>query len=131
MALVLSATLTSCMRLPGGPSMGVLPGAKEVEQHLQARRQAVKSFVMSGAVDLTAFSFDLTGEIVLTDPEGLDLRTASVHFDGQTRHLSGHDPLQLRRPPYTVAGQRFTYEVTTQRLVVDGAVSVIVAGPAT
>jgi LPS export ABC transporter protein LptC len=84
-----------------------------------------------GAVDLTAFSFDLTGEIVLTDPEGLDLRTAAVHFDGQTRHLSGNQPLQLRRPPYRVAGQRFTYEVNTQRLVVDGAVSVTVAGAAT
>jgi LPS export ABC transporter protein LptC len=90
--------------------------------HLEAAR---------GTVDLAAFSFDLTGEIVLTDPGGLDLRTAAVHFDGQTRHLSGNEPLQLHRPPYRVVGQRFSYEVTTQRLVVDGAVSVTVAGTAT
>lgn len=90
--------------------------------HLEAAR---------GAVDLAAFSFDLSGEIVLTDPDGLDLRTAAVHFDGHTGRLSGNDPLQLDRPPYRVAGQRFTYEVNTQRLVVDGAVSVTVTGPAT
>jgi LPS export ABC transporter protein LptC len=90
--------------------------------HLQASR---------GAVDLAAFSFDLAGEIVLTDPTGLDLRTAAIHFDGQSRNLSGNVPLKLRRPPYRVAGQRFTYEVNTQRLIVDGAVTVTVVSPAT
>jgi LPS export ABC transporter protein LptC len=90
--------------------------------HLEATR---------GAVDLAAFSFDLTGEIVLTDPQGLDLRTVAIHFDGQSRHLSGNEPLQLHRPPYRVAGERFTYELTTQRLIVDGAVSVTMAGPPT
>jgi len=88
--------------------------------HLEATR---------GAVDLAAFSFDLTGKIVLTDPQGLDLRTSAVHFDGETRRLSGVDPVQLRRPPYHLAGQRFSYELTTQRLEMDGEVVVTVAEP--
>ena len=81
MALVLSATLTSCMRLPGGPSMGVLPGAKEVEQHLQARRQAVKSFVMSGAVDLTASQGELHGDHIILGAAPSRLRAEVVEYE--------------------------------------------------
>ena len=88
--------------------------------HLEATR---------GIVDLAAFSFDLTGDIVLTDPQGLDLRTSEVHFDGETRRVSGVKPVQLQRPPYHLTGQRFTYELTTQHLEMDGDVVVTMGGP--
>lgn len=65
LALALSMALASCVRSPGGPAVGPLPGAPVVEQRLQARRLAVKSFIMSGQVEVVASQGELHGDHVI------------------------------------------------------------------
>jgi len=84
----------------------------------------------SGHVDLASFTFDLTGGVRITDPDGLRLTTPQLHFDGPTRRLTGDGPLDLHRPPYQIAGGRFTYNVTTHQLTVEEAVHLVVTPPA-
>jgi len=86
---------------------------------------------MRGHVDLASFTFDLTGGVRITDPDGLRLATPQLHFDGPTRRLTGDGPLDLDRPPYRIAGRRFTYDVTTRQLTVEEAVHLVVTPPAT
>lgn len=83
MALVLSLALTSCVRLPGGPAVGELPGAKAVEERLQARRLAVTSFVMSGGLDLTAPQGELHGDHLILGAAPGRLRAEVVGPFGQ------------------------------------------------
>lgn len=83
----------------------------------------------SGRVDLVSFTFDLTGGVRITDPDGLRLATPQLHFDGPTRLLTGDGPLDLQRPPYRIAGGRFTYDTTTRRLTVEEAVHLVVTPP--
>jgi len=84
----------------------------------------------SGHVDLASFTFDLTGGVRITDPDGLRLTTPQLHFDGPTRLLTGDGPLDLHRPPYRVGGAQFTYDVTTQQLTVEKPVHLVVTPPA-
>ncbi len=83
----------------------------------------------SGRVDLTSFTFDLTGGVQITDPDGLHLTTPQLHFDGPTRLLTGAGPLDLRRPPYRIAGGRFAYNVSTRQLTVEEAVHLVITPP--
>jgi len=98
-----------------------LRDGKRVLLHLEAT---------TGRVDLASFTFDLTGGVRITDPDGLRLATPELHFDGPTRLLTGDGSLDLRRPPYRIAGRRFTYNVTTRELVVEEAVHLVVTPPA-
>lgn len=93
---------------------------KRVLLHLEAT---------SGHVDLASFTFDLTGGVRITDPDGLDLTTPQLHFDGPSRMLTGDGPLDLQRPPYRIAGGRFTYDATTRQLTVEDAVHLVVTPP--
>jgi len=79
----------------------------------------------NGRVDLASFTFDLTGGVRITDPDGLDLSTPQLHFDGERRQLSGDSTLDLHKPPYRIAGKRFTYDVTTRQLTVEEAVHLV------
>ncbi|OIP63867.1 MAG: LPS export ABC transporter periplasmic protein LptC [Nitrospirae bacterium CG2_30_70_394] len=83
----------------------------------------------NGRVDLASFTFDLTGGVRITDPDGLDLSTPQLHFDGERRQLSGDSTLDLHKPPYRIAGKRFTYDVTTRQLTVEEAVHLVVSPP--
>ncbi|WP_338606610.1 LolA family protein [Desulfoferula mesophila] len=58
----LALGLTSCVHLPGGPTASLLPVAQEVRARLQARQQAVSSFVLSGEVELAAPQGTLNGD---------------------------------------------------------------------
>ncbi len=97
-----------------------LRDGKRVILHLEAT---------SGHVDLASFTFDLTGGVRITDPDGLRLTTPQLHFDGPSRMLTGDGPLDLQRPPYRIAGGPFTYNVTTRRITVKEAVHLVVTPP--
>ncbi len=97
-----------------------LRDGKRVLLHLEAT---------SGHVDLASFTFDLTGGVRITDPDGLRLTTPQLHFDGPSRVLTGDGPLDLRRPPYRIAGEGFTYDVATRRITVEEAVHLVVTPP--
>ena len=64
-ALLLCLALTSCLHLPGGPTLSLAPEPAVVRQGLEERRLAVKSFVMAGEIELRAPQGELHGDHVI------------------------------------------------------------------
>ena len=65
LALLICLTLTSCAHLPGGPVISDLPAPQTARQGLENRRLAVKSFAMSGEIDLKTPQGELHGDHVI------------------------------------------------------------------
>jgi outer membrane lipoprotein-sorting protein len=62
MVAALAYIMVACATVPGGPSLGSAPGADQVLERLEARRQAVRSFVMQGELVGQNRRGELTGE---------------------------------------------------------------------
>ncbi len=65
LALLLVFTLTSCVLPPHGPVVGQGPAPPTARQGMEARRQAVNSFVMSGEIEVRAPQGELNGDHVV------------------------------------------------------------------
>lgn len=65
MLVAASLALASCVHMSGPPALGSLPTATEVRTRMEARRLAVKSFIMSGAIELVAPQGELHGDHVI------------------------------------------------------------------
>ncbi|MCF8031521.1 MAG: DUF4292 domain-containing protein [Desulfarculaceae bacterium] len=65
LALLLCLTITSCVHLPGGPTLSELPAPETARQGLENRRMAVKSFSMSGEIEVKAPQGELHGDHVI------------------------------------------------------------------
>lgn len=62
MAAALAYIMVACATIPGGPSVGTAPGADQVVERLEARRQAVRSFAMQGELVGQSRQGQLSGE---------------------------------------------------------------------
>lgn len=58
----LSLLLTACAGLPGGPLVGQLPPPEQVQERLEARRQAVRGFIMQGEITAQGPGGEISGE---------------------------------------------------------------------
>jgi len=65
LALLLVLTFTSCVHPPGGPNISPAPAPPTVHRGMEARRQAVSSFVMSGEIEVRAPQGELNGDHVI------------------------------------------------------------------
>lgn len=66
MAAALAYIMVACATLPGGPTVGVAPSPEQVVERLEARRQAVRSFVMQGELVAQSRRGELAGEHRIT-----------------------------------------------------------------
>jgi len=63
MAAALAWMLAACATLPGGPTVGLAPGAPQVVERLETRRLAVRSFAMQGEITGRGGQGELAGEM--------------------------------------------------------------------
>ncbi len=61
----MSLVLASCVHLPGQPALSSLPTAREVRVKMEARLQAVQSFIMSGSIEVVAPQGELHGDHII------------------------------------------------------------------